>query len=179
MQTKAYDKYTFLHLLPSEPHKDHIGTSNSSIKTHKFVYIPLEIQGIGLHLRILFSDSSVYTDILPGHDAMLALGMWKDYTNEKLYVRPTTVPFRANTEITVLPEKKTVFPLTLVVSPNPFQLNFNITSHIPGWITSEVNYLPYKLKFPEIQDNQVIIHLFNNSSTVIQFSKTFNLCIWI
>ena len=26
MPTKFYDKYTFLHHLPSEPHKDHIGT---------------------------------------------------------------------------------------------------------------------------------------------------------
>ena len=101
MPTKANDKYTFLHHFPSEPHKDHIGTGNSSIKTCKFVYIPLEIQGIRLQLRILVCDSAAYTNILLGHDAMLALGMWQDYTNEKLYVRQTTVPFRANTEITI------------------------------------------------------------------------------
>ena len=40
MPTKFYNKYTFLHYLPSEPHKDHIGTGNGSIKTYKFVFIP-------------------------------------------------------------------------------------------------------------------------------------------
>ena len=46
--TTFYDKYTFLHHLPSESHKDYIGTGNGSIKTHKLVFIPLEIQGIGI-----------------------------------------------------------------------------------------------------------------------------------
>ena len=49
--------------------------------------MPLEIQGIGLELRILVCDSAAYTDILLGHNAMLTLGIWEDYTNEKLYVR--------------------------------------------------------------------------------------------
>ena len=109
MPTKFYDKYTFLYHLPSESHKDHIGTGNGSIKTHKFVFIPFEIQGIGIQLRVLVCDSTAYTDILLGHDAMLALGMWQDYTNEKLYIKQTAVPFWANTEITILPGKKLCF----------------------------------------------------------------------
>ena len=65
-----------------------------------------------------------------------------------------------------------MFPLTLVITPDAFQLNFNLIGHVPVWITPEVSYLPYKLKFPEIQDSQVIINLYSNTSTVIQFSKT-------
>ena len=174
MPTKFYDKYTFLHHLLLEPHKDHIGTGNGSIKTHKFVFIPLEIQGIDIQLRVLVCDSAAYTDILLDHDAMLALGMWQDYTNERSYIIQTTVPFWANTEITIPPGKKAIFPLTLVITLDVFQLNFNLTGHVPVWITPEVSYLPYKLKFPEIQDSQVIINMYNNTSTVIQFPKTFN-----
>ena len=57
MPTKFYDKYIFLHHLPSKPLKDHIGTGNGSIKAHKFVFIPLEIQCIGIQLRVLIWDS--------------------------------------------------------------------------------------------------------------------------
>ena len=130
MPTKFYDKYTFLHHLPSGLHKDHIGTGNGSIKAHKFVFIPLEIQGIGIQLRVLVCNSAVYTDIFLGHDVMLALDMWQDYTNERLYMKQTTVPFWADTEITIPPGKKAVFPLTLVITPDAFQLNFNLTGHV-------------------------------------------------
>ena len=58
--------------------------------------------------------------------------------------------------------------------PDAFQLNINLTEHIPVWITPEVTYLPYKLKFPEIQDSQIFINLYSNALTVIPFSKTFN-----
>ena len=126
MPTKFYDKYTFLHNLPSEPHKDHIGTGNSSIKTHRFFFISLEIQGIGVQLRVLECDSAAYTDILLGHDAMLTLGMWQDNTSERLYIKQTIVPFQTKSEITILPGKKVIFPLTLVITPDTFQLNFNL-----------------------------------------------------
>ena len=46
----TYQKYTFLHHLPAEKHKDYLDTGNGSIKTHKFILLPLEIQGIGLQL---------------------------------------------------------------------------------------------------------------------------------
>ena len=108
MPTKFYDKYTFLHHLPSEPHKNHIGTGNSSTKIHTLIFIPLEIQGICIHLRVLVCVSTAYTDILLGHDAMLALGMWQDSTNEKLYITQTTVCFQTNTEITILPGMKAI-----------------------------------------------------------------------
>ena len=135
----------------------------------------MEIQGIGIQLRVLVCDSTAYTDILLGHDAMLALGMWQDYTNERLYIKQTTVSFQANTEITILPGKEAIFPLTLVITHDAFQLNFNLTGHVSFWITPEVSYLPYKLKFTEIQNSQVIINLYNNTSNVIQFSRTSNL----
>ena len=57
------------------------------------IFIPLEIQDICLQLRVLVCDSAAYTDILLGHDAMLVLDMWQDYTNEKLYIKQTTIPF--------------------------------------------------------------------------------------
>ena len=114
-------------------------------------------------------DSAAYTDILLGYDAMLALGMWQDYTNEKLYIKQTSVPLTANTEIKIPPGKKAVFPLT----PNSYSLNFNILGHIPVWIAPKLTYLPYKLKFPEIQDSQVIINVYNNTSTLLQFDKQF------
>ena len=62
---------------------------------HKFIHIPLEIQNIGIQLRLLVCNSTAYTDILLGHDAMLALGMWQDYPQEKLYIKQTAIPFRA------------------------------------------------------------------------------------
>ena len=42
---------------------------------HKFIHIPLEIQNIGIQLRLLVCNSAAYADILLGHNAMLALGM--------------------------------------------------------------------------------------------------------
>ena len=56
-----------------------INTGNGSIKTYKFIHIPLEIQNIGIQLRLLVCNSAACTDILLGHDAMLELGMWQDY----------------------------------------------------------------------------------------------------
>ena len=66
------------------PHKYAINTGNGSIKTCKFIHIPLEIQNIGIQLRLLVCNSAAYTDILLGHDAMLALGMWQDYPWENI-----------------------------------------------------------------------------------------------
>ena len=99
-----------------------------------------------------------------------------------MYIKQITVPFWANTEITILPGKKAIFSINTSNNPDAFQLNFNLTGHVPVWITPEVSYLTYKLKFPEIQDSQVIINLYNNTSNVIQFPRTFSfmyLDIWL
>ena len=53
-----------------------------ALSKHKFIHIPLEIKNIGIQLRLLVCNSAAYTDILLGHDAMLALGMWQDYPRE-------------------------------------------------------------------------------------------------
>ena len=79
MSHKVYQCSKFLHHLPSEEYNNTINTGNGSIKTYKLIYIPLEIQNIEIQLRLLVCNSPVYTDILLGHDAMLALGMWQDY----------------------------------------------------------------------------------------------------
>ena len=86
MPYKVYQQYKFLHHLPSETHDRTINTGNGAIKTYKFIHIPLEIQHIGIQLRLLVCDSVTYTNILLGHDAMLALGMWQDYPREKIYI---------------------------------------------------------------------------------------------
>ena len=39
---------------------------NGSIKIYKFIHIPLEIQNIGIQLRLLICNSAAYTDILLG-----------------------------------------------------------------------------------------------------------------
>ena len=79
MPYKIHKHSKFLHHLPLEDHMSTINTGNGSIKTYKFIHIQLEIQNIGIQLRLLVCNSAAYTDILLGHDAMLALGMWQDY----------------------------------------------------------------------------------------------------
>ena len=79
MPYKVYNCSKCLHHLPSEEHISTISTGNGSIKTYKLIHIPLEIQNIGIQLRLLVCNSAAYTDILLGHDVMLALGMWQDY----------------------------------------------------------------------------------------------------
>ena len=81
---------TLFYIIYHQNHTDYISTGNGSIKAHKFVFIPLEIQGIGIELSVLVCNSTAYTDISLGHDAMLALGMWQDYTNERMYIKQTT-----------------------------------------------------------------------------------------
>ena len=92
MPYKVYNHSKFLHHLPSEEHLNTINMGNGSIKTYKFIHIPLEIQNIGIQLRLLFCNSAAYTDILLGHEAMLALGMLQDYPQETLYFKQTTIP---------------------------------------------------------------------------------------
>ena len=115
---------------------------------HKFIHIPLEIQNIGIQLRLLVCNSAAYIDILLGHDAMLALGMWQDYPWEALYIKQTTIPFSTNKQILIPPGKKTTFPITLTLMPDSYKLKYNITGNIPVWITPEATYLPYTLIFP-------------------------------
>ena len=81
---------------------------------------------------------------------MLALGMWQDYPRERLYIKQTTVPFRSNKAISIPPGKKTTFPLTLALTLDSYKLNYNLTGHIPVWLTPEATYLPYTLIFPEL-----------------------------
>ena len=174
MPYKVYKYSKFLHLLPSKDHISTINTDNGSIKTYKFIHIPLEIQNIGLQLRLLECNSAAYTDILLGHDAMLTLGMWQDYPWEKLYIKQTAILFRANKQISIPPRKKTTFPITLALTPDSYQLKYNITGHIPIWITPEATYLPYTLIFPEILESQIIIMITNQTTPPIQLPKTFN-----
>ena len=79
MPYKVYNHSKFLHHLPSEEHLSTINMGSGSIKTYKFIHIPLEIQNIGIQLRLLVCNSAAYTDILLGLDTMLALGMWPNY----------------------------------------------------------------------------------------------------
>ena len=53
------------------------------------------------------------------------------------------------------PGKKTTFPITLALTPDSYQLKYNIIGHIPIWITPEATHLPYTLIFPEILDSQI------------------------
>ena len=92
------------------------------VYTHKwYTHIPLEIQNIGIQIRLLVCNSAAYTDILLGHDAMLALGMWQDYPREKLYIKQTTVPFRSSKAISIPPGKKMTFPLTLALTSDSYK----------------------------------------------------------
>ena len=143
------------------------------LKTCKFIHIPLEIQNIGIQLRLLVCNSAAHMDILLGHDAMLALGMWQDYPIEKLYIKQTAIPFRANKQILIPTGKKTTFPTTLALTPDSYQLKYNIIGHIPIWITSEATYPPYTLIFPEILDSQIIITKTNQTTLPIQLPKNF------
>ena len=59
--TKSTNDSKFLHHLPSEDHISTINTGNGSIKTYKFIHIPLEIQNIGIQLRLLVCNSAAYT----------------------------------------------------------------------------------------------------------------------
>ena len=47
--------------------------TNSMI--NKLFYIIYHQNHIGIQMRVLVCDSTAYTDILLGHDAMLTLGM--------------------------------------------------------------------------------------------------------
>ena len=164
MPYKVYKHSKFLHYLPLEDHISMINTGNGSIKTYKFIHILLEIQNIGIQLRLLVCNSTAYTDILLGHDAMLALGMWQDYPQEKLYIKQTAIPFRAipfNKQISILPGKKTTFPITLALTPDSYQLKYNIIGHIPIQITPKATHLPYTLVFPEVLDSQIIMMITN------------------
>ena len=82
MPFKVYQRSKFFHHLPPEEYNSTINTGNGSIKRYKFIHIPLEIQNIRIQLRLLVCNSATYTDILLGHDTMLALGMWQDYPRE-------------------------------------------------------------------------------------------------
>ena len=72
------------------------------------------------------------------------------------------------------PGKKTTFPLTLALTSDSYRLDFNLTGHIPVWLTPEITYLPYTLIFPELLASQVIITITNQTTTLIQLPKTFN-----
>ena len=104
---------------------------------------------------------------------------WQDYTNERLYIKQITVPFQANTEITILPGKKAIFPLTQVITPDEFQLNFNLTGHGPVWITPEVSHSPYKLKFREpllVEHFSLVEHTFQyQKSETLSYKSIFDI----
>ena len=77
------------------------------------------------------------------------------------------IPCGANTEIIIPPGKKAIFPETLTLTPDSYQLKYNITGYIPVGITPETTYLPHTLIFPEIQDGQIIINLHNKTTTKV------------
>ena len=58
--------------------------------------------------------------------------------------------------------------------PDSYKLKYNITGHIPVWITPEATYLPYTLIFLELLDSQIIITITNQTTSPIQLPKTFN-----
>ena len=60
MPYKVYKNSKFLHHLPSEDHISMINTGNGSIKTYKFIHIPLEMQNIGIQLRLLVCNLAAY-----------------------------------------------------------------------------------------------------------------------
>ena len=62
----------------------------------------------------------------------------------------------------------------LALTPDSYKLKYNITGHIPVWITPEATYLPYTLIFPELLDSQIIITITNQTTSPIQLPKTFN-----
>ena len=116
MPYKVYNHSKCLHHLPSEDHISTKNMGNGSIKTYKFIHIQLEIQNIRIQLRLLVCNLAAYTDILLGHEVMLALVMWQDYPWEKLYIKQTIVLFRANKQISIPPGKKTTFLITLALT---------------------------------------------------------------
>ena len=61
MPNKAYQPSNFLHHIPSEEYNSTINTGNGSIKTYKFIHIPLEIENIGIQLRLLVCNSVAHT----------------------------------------------------------------------------------------------------------------------
>ena len=60
MPYKVYKHSKFLHHLPLDDHISTINTGNGSMKTYKFIHIPLEIQNIGIQLRLLVCNSAAH-----------------------------------------------------------------------------------------------------------------------
>ena len=85
----------------------------------------------------------------------------------KLYIKHTIIPFRTDKQISIPPGKKTTFPITLALTPDSYQLKYNITGHIPLWITTVATYVPHTLIFPEILDSQIIVTITNQATSPI------------
>ena len=62
----------------------------------------------------------------------------------------------------------------LALTPDSYKLKYNITGHIPVWITPEATYLPHTLIFLVLLDSQIIITITNQKTSPIQLPKTFN-----
>ena len=69
MPYRVYKHSKFLHHLPSKDHISMINTGSGSIKTYKFIHIPLEIQNIGIQLCLTLS-----LDQLPEPSCLVAGG---------------------------------------------------------------------------------------------------------
>ena len=162
MPTHFYDNAYYLHHLPKAPTAAKtIQTGNSPVKTHFWIDILLNVQGV--------CYSSNYLCVTPKHKpgyflvkmALEQLQTWQDYSNNTLYVKQTAIPLHAIQNIEFYLIEKTTIEV-IADRTNELQYKDIIGGQGIVWVWSNDSSKPL----------QPIVATFHNDKTLITFENT-------
>ena len=173
MPKKAYDKYDVLHELPKCDDPDTlptIRTGNGVIKSHFWIQLPINIQGLLFQLQLLVCDSQADTAILLSRESLEQMRITHNYDENKLYIPRHCVKAKATKYVQIQPGK---------VARIPFKLNKHtykgkqLIMQGKGiiWAKTQHASLPYNPIVVEVHNNVAVMQVVNNTDKVKNFQE--------
>ena len=165
-----YDQHNELHDLPkSKDNVQNIMTGNGQIKTHFWIEIPVDIQGVLMQLKCLVCDSHAPHSLLLNRLALNQMHAIQLYDKRQLYIAINTYSLEIVKDTTVNPGKRKTVTVR-IKSKDPKMKEVNVQGDAISWIKTSKSGYPFQPVVTEFTNNLTTVE-FANASPVIRHLK--------
>ena len=165
-----YDQHNELHDLPkSKDNVQNIMTGNGQIKTHFWIEIPVNIQGVLMQLKCLVCDSHAPHGLLLSRLALNQMHAIQLYDKRQLYIAINTYSLEIVEATTIIPGKRKTVAVR-IKSRDPKMKEVKVQGDAISWIKTSNPGYPLQPVVTEFTNNLTTVE-FANASSVIRHLK--------
>ena len=165
-----YDQHNELHDLPkSKDNVQNIMTGNGQIKTHLWIEIPVNIQGVLMQLKCLVCDSRAPHSLLLSRLALNQMHAIQLYDKRQLYIAINTYSLEIVEATTIIPGKRKTVAVR-IKSRDPKMKEVKVQGDAISWIKTSNPGYPLQPVVTEFKNNLTTVE-FANASSVIRHLK--------